>query len=205
MRKDQTKSASFPALDRALSEGAILHGFRSGGGLRVLRIERGDVLLGYGEHADVGGSLSLIEEDTAAGHRPYDQVYGVLHPHYLTGSSEAASVLDAVLLAGGKVDAWAEPSGSIMVRAIRTMSTTFPEEIVREASETGRSVRHTSRGYVFELVPTQDRDIHEIRVVSVPHGGDATQAFFCKVSFEGRGDDLAGALAALELSEPRPT
>ena len=99
-------------IDKALEgKGVRLRGFRSGGGLRVVRVEqaqgKGEAkLLGYGEHYDAERALKHCAEDLAAGGRPYEEVYGKKHTHYLTGSASASGPLDAWLLEGGTIDAW---------------------------------------------------------------------------------------------------
>ena len=106
-------------IEQKLREGFLIHAFRSGGGLRVLRLEdrsfdstgkviRGSSgnLYGYGEAPSVEDAIAYLEEDIEHGGRPYDQVYGKIHPHYWTGSSSASSELDRWLLRGGSFDAW---------------------------------------------------------------------------------------------------
>lgn len=83
--------------------GSKLHGFRSGGGLRVVRID-GDKLLGYGEHPNLDTALDYLAEDIVAGTREYNKTYGVIYDNYLTGSSEVTSFLDKWLLCGRSFD-----------------------------------------------------------------------------------------------------
>jgi hypothetical protein len=89
-----------------------LHAFLSGGGLRVVRLERvrpgqsRGILDGYGEHPHIEEAMAHAAEDFAAGGRPYGEVYGKIHDHYLTGSSEPCSQLDARLRSGKDFDAW---------------------------------------------------------------------------------------------------
>lgn len=56
-------------LEDPLMEGGRLHAFRSGGGLRVVRLEYGQKLRGYGEHYDIGTALCHCAEDFP-GRRP---------------------------------------------------------------------------------------------------------------------------------------
>lgn len=94
---------SYPNIDKALRDGCRVRGFRSGGGLRVIRVEdAAGQLKGYGEHPNVLEALTHADEDYAAGKRPYEEVYGKLYLHYLTGTTEVDSMLDGVLLRGGK-------------------------------------------------------------------------------------------------------
>lgn len=91
-------------IEQALRYGCRLHAFRSGAGLRVVRIEKDGDLVGYGEHPHASDALSHANEDILAGGRPYDEVYGCLKPHYLTGSSSANDELDLWLLQGHTFD-----------------------------------------------------------------------------------------------------
>lgn len=95
-------------INAALKDGCWLHIFRSGGGLRVVRLSRGDALAGYGEHPQIEEALAHAAEDLMAGHRQYSDVYGKLHEHFLTGTEEASCPADGVILLGGTIDAVAE-------------------------------------------------------------------------------------------------
>ena len=91
-------------LHKALEDGATLHGFRSGGGLRVFRVDNGPVLLGYGEHPQAQDALAHTElwlEKCPE----YEDFYGKKFPHYYTGSSSSGNcVLDQWLLKGNTID-----------------------------------------------------------------------------------------------------
>lgn len=96
---------SYSGVQQALDSVARLHTFRSGGGLRVVRLERDGTLVGYGEHPNIEDAMSHADEDYLAGGRKYKQVYGKIYPHYLTGSSHASSILDSWISRGFTVDA----------------------------------------------------------------------------------------------------
>lgn len=63
---------SMEQLEQALRAGGQLHAFRSGGGLRVVRVERDAGLVAYGEHPHMGDALRLAGEDYAAGQQCYN-------------------------------------------------------------------------------------------------------------------------------------
>lgn len=92
-------------IQKAIDNGCIVRGFRSGGGLRVVRIEyvigEKSTLQGYGEHPNIEDALKHAVEDYCQGTRPYNEVYGKIYDKYLTGSSEVSSPLDRHLLKGG--------------------------------------------------------------------------------------------------------
>jgi len=97
----------FKGISAALKCGCRLHAFRSGGGLMVVRIsETGEKLKGYGEHPHIDEALDYADEDCLAGGRKYTDVYGKIHPHYLTGTNEATSPLDAWIKRGRTFDAY---------------------------------------------------------------------------------------------------
>lgn len=96
-------------LEQALRAGNKMHVFRSGGGLRVVRLEdKNQWLSGYGEHPSFEEAIKHAEEDYKAGCREYSTVYGVLYDHYLTGSATPSSLLDEWILKGHTIDAWFE-------------------------------------------------------------------------------------------------
>lgn len=94
------------AIDNALKDGCRLHAFCSGGGLHVVRLEKDGNLRGYGEHLYIEDALSHCNEDVLVGTRPYDEVYGVTKPHYITGSSNQTSPLGQWISKGNTFDAW---------------------------------------------------------------------------------------------------
>jgi hypothetical protein len=90
--------AKLGALEEKLGEGCYLYGFRSGGGLRVLRLEEPqprekDRLVAYAEQCHFEHSLAHI----------VDQLAGAPESvKFLTGASSASSPLDLWLLNGYK-------------------------------------------------------------------------------------------------------
>jgi hypothetical protein len=105
-----------PGIKKALDDGNQIHIFRSGGGLRVVRIEKekyGGELLGYGEHYDVLVAFQHASDDYLAGQRNYHEVYGKLYPHYLTGRQEASCELDRAILCGASPNIKKLPDGKI--------------------------------------------------------------------------------------------
>jgi hypothetical protein len=135
-------------LTAALKKGK-LHGFRSGGGLRVFRIDKGDKCFAYGEHPNAMEALALLAKDSTLGGRGYEKVYGVLHPHYLTGSSVPDGELDRWILAGNTVDA-------VLTNKVVTVALegygehTVPDEILAQARRVpGVGVTYSNRGFML--------------------------------------------------------
>ncbi|HLC81324.1 MAG TPA: hypothetical protein VJH68_01585 [Candidatus Nanoarchaeia archaeon] len=109
---------SLNGIDQALQDRKILRAFRSGGGLRVVRIEdsRDGPLRGYGEDPNLMPALHDASDDYLAGGREYSEVYDKLKPHYLTGTTQAEDRLDLWVLQGHKL--WAErKDGKVKVEA----------------------------------------------------------------------------------------
>lgn len=147
-------------LDRALREGARMHVFRSGGGLRVVRLERDKVLVGYGEHPHLGPALEHASEDFLAGHRPYGEVYGGKHERYLTGAEDPAGSADLWVLRGRNIDAWyadgeciVEAQASVDVSPFHNLSDLRPGYYVNDQGVV-YEVREGSWGLVGQPVCT---------------------------------------------------
>lgn len=167
-------------ITEALWAGGKLHMFRSGGGLRVARIERVGALVGYGEHPRAGGALNHVAVDFRAGGRPYSKVYGKQKSNYLTGSSSANDPLDAEILKGNSLDAFAA-DGAIVVELLGWGETRTPPGIAARATA-GETVRWEERGYVFEsgpfTFPGNGEKASSTRVVSGPERGGADPWLF---------------------------
>lgn len=204
-------------LSEALAAGSRLHAFRSGGGLRVVRLEadkpmqsqaRGmarmngpEVLRGYGEHPHIEEALRIAGEDFVAGGRPYDKVYGVVEPKYLTGSTSPSSPLDTWVLAGNTIDAW-QDGDSIVVGLMGYARVKMPPEV--EAVAKDRPIEWKARGFVFWSGPTQfpngDPGI-TTKVIWPAEQLAQKTAFSYLVVRRGSGPDFRAAVAAALAAE----
>jgi len=139
-------------LEGALRKGNCIHAFLSGGGLRVIRIEkkRNGKLLGYGEHPEVDEALRHVAEDFAAGGRPYNKVYGPkgLYAHPRTGSSETTSDLDAWIRQGRTFDIRSE--GDQLIVELRGFDEFTTPDSAHERALNGDVVLTENRGYTYE-------------------------------------------------------
>ena len=96
------KKVKFAGIQKALDDGLQVRAFRSGGGLRVVRIEKHNApesnrnLKAYGEHPNFREACMLASLDYLAGGNTAET-------HYLTGSSQPEDNLDAWLLVGHKL------------------------------------------------------------------------------------------------------
>ncbi len=194
-------------VEAALRSGGVLHAFLSGGGLRVLTIERQAydpdegqrrVQLAYGEHPYVGDAFRILADDFKAGCRPYEEVYGKTETHYLTGASEPQDDLDAWVRRGAYFDARADGDGfEFELRGYQEHKT--PEDIDACARK-GRTVRWTdARGFAFVASPYRfpNGDVgYSTKVTACPAGRTDHEAFLWKAVRRGTGKSLLDAIRA---------
>lgn len=179
-----------PGLETKLRDGCLLHAFRSGGGLRVVRLEevvgerrtpdkslrRGEVIA-YGEHPDIQEALAHAEEDFQAGHRAYDQVYGPIHPHYLTGSTTASCGLDHWVLSGHSLDVYCQTFGGkvqFVVEAGYTYYIKTPQRVMDLVREKKQPVIWMRNDYRYEST-----------LANHPAGGVTTSVLFANENDPG--------------------
>lgn len=186
-------------IDRALGEGNKLHGFRSGGGLRVIRLEQEGRLTGYGEHPSADEALIHVHEDFLSGGRDYHEVYGKLYPQYLTGSSEVTSPLDGWLIQGHTVDAYQIDDGRVRVELTGLTETRQPQVVLDQAKALRRPIVWMDRGFTYEttynphLFPNGDEG-HSTKVIDTPKGKDEHRAWMYYRTKAGEGKDFNEAL-----------
>lgn len=159
-------------ISQALSAGGKLHAFRSGGGLRVLRVEdQLGALIGYGEHSNASGAFRILADDIQAGCRPYSAVYGPVEAHYYTGSTTPEDVIDHWLLKGYTFDIIANKRGGCMILFEGFMQHKAPKW-VHSVTMKGATRRYKdARGFEYEtgpfFFPNGERGI-TTRVISRP-------------------------------------
>lgn len=189
-------------IEKALKKGGRLHTFRSGGGLRVVRIERNGELLAYGEHPSIDDALAHAAEDFKAGGREYGSVYGGSKPHYLTGSPEATSRLDLWVLQGHNFDAYYDKEFVVELKGY--FHTKEPEGILETVLREGELVWE-ARGYKFKSSPIRFANGapgYTTEVVRSPKGGNAYRAHDYWGTKVGRADNLTEAISlAFETPE----
>lgn len=140
-------------IESALRSGHNLRAFRSGGGLRVVRIEDLDAKLrGYGEHPYIETALQYADDDYIADTRPYHEVYGGTEDHYLTGSGESSSLLDDWVLRGQTFDAMFQDNSFVFI-LYGFEKDKFPEE-AWSTIKTGGTYQWEKRGYLLEASPS---------------------------------------------------
>jgi hypothetical protein len=192
-------------LEGALRKGNCIHAFLSGGGLRVIRIEkkaRNGTLVGYGEHPDVEDALKHAAEDFTAGGRPYDKVYGPkgLYAHYLTGSTSTASALDAWVRRGSTFDIHSE--GDDIVVELKGHAEFHTSEADLARARRGETVLIEQRGYTYESKAGPDGGV-STRVVKSPEGNrKGSDPWMWHTVQVGRAAKLADAIELALNAEP---
>lgn len=138
------------SIDTALMNGFEMHVFLSGGGLRVVRIEEHEedkTLKGYGEYANLLPAIIIAAKDYEAGQKPYTT-------HYLTGSSHPTDSLDAWLLRGRCLDAFAK-SDQIVLSATKYDGQAFKsvtaDTFIEAYAELEEEIRTTNERPSWEL------------------------------------------------------
>jgi hypothetical protein len=182
-------------INEALASSCVVRGFLSGGGLRVVRIEKDGKLKGYGEHPEVDEALKHADEDYLAGGRKYEEVYGddKIYPHYLTGSLSASSELDAWLLKRRSFRSEFSNSEVIVkLTAIKEFRT--PRENIETVLKSGISQEiKTRNGYTYLLRKDGDDSVR-ISVISRPDGMDSKKDWFYEIQKIGKGENFEEAL-----------
>jgi len=156
------KMPKYHGIEAALRAGCKMHAFSSGGGLRVVRLERAakdgkrninyPKLMGYGEHPHIEEALKQLNEDYLAGGRPYKKVYGKLYPHYLTGDTVSTSNIDWWIRKGSTFDCWFE-NGEVIFQLAGLIQTETPPLVLAAVETEGKTVRCSNRGYTYEASP----------------------------------------------------
>lgn len=105
----KTAPRSYDGIEALLRlKGTEFYGFRSGAGMRVVRIEHYGKLIAYGEHPYAEQALRILDDDSKASRRKYDDVYGKIEERHSEGSSEASSDFDLLMMRGIKLRATAD-------------------------------------------------------------------------------------------------
>ena len=197
--------ASLATLEKGLREGARLHAFRSGGGLRVVRLDMpGDIPKGYGEHYAVEVAIDHTAEDYLAGVRLYNEVYGedALYPHYLTGSSAPNSPLDLWLLKGSTFDAYVDKDEFVF--ELKGYEDTQHPPGVMERARAGETVLWENRGYTYESKLSNFRGGSggvSTSIVKSPEGKrSGSDPWMYRITKTGRASTLTQALDAAFLA-----
>ncbi len=188
-------------IETALPDGAKLHGFRSGGGLRVLTMSNNGRDLAYGEAPTYGEALRHLTDDLAAGGRRYEDVYGKIEPHYLTGTSTPDGAVDLWLLRGCSIDVHGE-DGSIVAVLSGWGEQGTPQD-ASDAALRGEVTHWGARGYAYKtspfVFPNGERGSSTECLSKAKSGADP---WMWRTTQTGRGTDVAAALAAAFLADP---
>jgi hypothetical protein len=188
-----TQTVTLDGIRTALQGGHRVRAFLSGGGLRVIRIEKEGNLKGYGEHPHVDEALTYADEDFKKGGRPYKEVYGVDKDHYLTGSREKSNELDGWILQGRKFEVWQE-NEIIFFKLIGMTQTRSPQPIIEQVLSSGESITWENRGYTYEsyksTFPNGSPSV-STKVIKKPEGvRSGADPWMYDISKTGQGSDF---------------
>ncbi|MEA1925790.1 MAG: hypothetical protein U9M90_00895 [Patescibacteria group bacterium] len=186
------KMPEFPGIHQGLSDGCKMHAFLSGGGLRVVCLDNDGKDVAYGEHPHIEEALDHLEEDFLAGGRPYEEVYGKLYPHYLTGSTLPTSNLDARIRRGETFDCWRERD-EIIFELKGYAHTETPKNVLDQIERTGSAVQWRNRGYLYQTERTRfpsGDPAFSTKVISSPLNRDGANPWMYDVVKTGRGENF---------------
>jgi len=151
MKHELIVDKNLGGVELALMNGCCLHSWRSGGGLRVVRLDKDGKGYGYGEHPYIDVALQHANEDYLAGGRDYHKVYGELYDHYLTGAFPTGEdELDSWVYQGQDFDAWYE-DGQFVVELRGWEQWQIPKDIQEYVLKTKKPrIFTTGRGWELE-------------------------------------------------------
>lgn len=191
---------SFDAkIEQALIDGHNVHAFSSGGGLRVIRIEATDGnLVGYGEAPQVEEAVAHAALDYQLGHEDYSKQYSgedSRYPHYLTGTTELSSPLDAHLRWGHTFDAKSKDGKIEVTLSGLDHTPDVPQEVHDAVLATGEPVSWEERGVSYEITRSQfpnGEPCTSMRATQTPDGVDP---WMFRYTRSGVADTLEAAVA----------
>ena len=173
----------------------------------------GVVLLIGGGVMGAGGRLfdysphyeGYVRADFEAGGRPYKDVYGKLHTHYLTGSTTCTSDLDLWVRRGNTFDAFTD--GDEVVFVLRGFEHNETPEGYQKRALAGEVLTWEHRGYVYRISPSRFPGNREpctsISILSKPEGERSGGGpWMWRITKTGRAKTLVEAIRLAFEAEP---
>lgn len=199
---------NLPLIEAALRDGARIHAFRSGGGLRVVRVnDAAGTFIAYGEHPHIEDALEHAEWSLANGTTDYKTMYSgenAQFTQYYTGSTEPSSPVDQWVLSGHTFDVF-YVDGAFMAVCLDTVMIETPQFVWDATLKQGVTTYwEDSRGVQFTVRPTRFPDGSMGATMDhtlVPEGVDT---LFTKSISESIGSTVLDALT-LMVQSPRTT
>ncbi len=129
----------FKGIESALRDGSRLRAYHFGS-LQVIRVEKGETLIGYGEHLHVDGALAHTDHYILVSGRTAHMAPGFDVPDFVTDRQSPNGYLDYWLSRGQGMEAWFENNlfhvrlkgfGKVLMRDIDKLGrgTTFSEAL----------------------------------------------------------------------------
>ncbi len=192
-------------IEAALADGGKMHAFLSGGGLRVIRIEKPQGnLVAYGEHPHVGEAFRITAEDYKAGGRPYKEVYGNVEPHHETGDSCSEDELDKWVCRGCTFDAHCK-DGNFVFELRGQEHFTLPTGMEERVFRQGPVEFTDARGVVFVSSPARfpnGEKCCRTRAIRKPEGMREDQVWSWSSVRRGEGGSLMEAMRGAFAASP---
>lgn len=194
-------------LTKTLLQGnSAVHAFRSGGGLRVLRLEAGHnrgALLCYSEAPQFDEALEHLEKDIendGLAAKNYKAVYGGTYPHYLTGTPAVSSKADEIIVSGGTLDL--RGGDGVITAVFQKYVHAITEEDWKPVFR-GETVRIEKRGFTYILRPVRYPEGWggTSKTIRGP-GTEGKNDHMYQVAYTGTGATVAEAIEAALVAEP---
>lgn len=199
--KDWT-TLNFPGIAIALKQGRSFHCFSSGGGLRVVTLNKDNINApGYGEHPYLNVAFQYADEDFRAGGREYSEVYGKLHPHYYTGDSIGTCDLDKWILSGHTLDGKYE-DGKFIITAKGLKRSDIPREVLEFVYANKKICRYidTERNLKYIAMPSTTPGGSRCVTIQSENEGMDGKDYFQNKEYVYSDKTLEGALQQAEKS-----
>lgn len=187
-------------LEKSLKEnsGSKIHGFRSGGGLRVLRLEDNQKnLMAYAEAPNFDTAIIYLMEDLAASGRKYEDVYGKIYPHYLTGTTEISSNIDHWLLSGRSFDIQYLYQRSFYFKSEFSHSIEY-REVADRVTESRKDEVFETDGIIYHCSPINFANGEPGCSCKVIENHSGLDPWFRKMEISYENESLAGLLGEVE-------
>lgn len=186
------KKIKHTSIQHALQDGLKLHGFSSGGRLRVLSLDNNkDKQLYYGEGVDFHSALRILGDDVVAGGRKYKDVYGdgKIETAYWTGRYPTpGDVVDTWIYQGHGFDVIWE-NNQVVVKLVKKHIVRTPTAITLMVRKYGKNIKWKFVDY-DTIYLSYIGDLGGCTTKVESDGSDGSDAWFKDIAIEGSGEDL---------------
>lgn len=202
-----------PKIEQPLIDGHSIHGFSSGGGLRVVRIETKDgELVGYGEAPQVEEAVAHAALDYQLGHEDYSRQYSgeeARYTHYLTGTTEISSPLDGHLRWGHTLDVVSRDGQVEVTLSGLDQTPNVPQEVHDTVRATGEPATWQERGITYSITASSFPNGEPCTSMKAVDNPENLDPWMFSYSRTGRAETFEAAVAQafeapqVEVMQPR--